>query len=82
MQHDPHNFDTSHQPPQGLTQGNSNKLQTWAVVSTLVLEMMCTAGHGASFNLTILGWEVRLVGFAFVDDSDVNQTAATLDTLA
>ena len=80
VQYEPHDFDSLHQPPQGLGQGNGNGPQTWAVVSTPVLEMMRTAGHGASFKLAISGGEIRLVGFAFVDDSDVIQTAATPDT--
>jgi hypothetical protein len=66
-------------PPQGLNQGNGAGPGIWAVVSTPVLNMLRENGFGATFELAITGGDVRLVGFAFVDDSDIIQTAATLD---
>eukprot|EP00978_Attheya_sp_CCMP212_P041785 scaffold244120_cov63-Attheya_sp.AAC.1 len=36
-------------------------------------------GYGTTFELAISGGEVKLVGFAVVDDSDIIQTAASLD---
>jgi hypothetical protein len=66
-------------PPQGLNQGNGAGPGIWAVVSTPVLEMLRKNGFGATFEFAISGGSVRLVGFAFVDDSDIIQTAATLD---
>ena len=66
-------------PPQGVGQGNGAGPAIWAVVSTPVLEMMRKHGHGAVFRLAIKGPDVRMVGFAFVDDSDLLQTASHLD---
>jgi hypothetical protein len=66
-------------PPQGVGQGNGAGPAIWAVVSTPVLEMMRKNGHGAVFRLAIKGEDVRMVGFAFVDDSDILQTATHLD---
>eukprot|EP00978_Attheya_sp_CCMP212_P001589 scaffold3244_cov37-Attheya_sp.AAC.4 len=66
--------------PQGLNQGNGAGPGIWAVVSTPVLNMLRENGFGATFELAITGGDVQLVGFAFVDDSDIIQTAAaTLD---
>ena len=66
-------------PPQGVGQGNGAGPAIWAVVSTPVLEMMRSQGHGAVFRLAISPQDVKLVGFAFVDDSDIIQTATHLD---
>ena len=66
-------------PPQGVGQGNGAGPAIWAVVSTPVLEMMRKQGHGAVFKMAIKGDDIRLVGFAFVDDSDILQTASHLD---
>ena len=66
-------------PPQGVGQGNGAGPAIWAVVSTPVLEMMRKHSHGAVFRLAITGPDVRMVGFAFVDDSDILQTASHLD---
>ena len=69
-------------PPQGLGQGNGAGPAIWAVVSSPVLEMLRSSGHGASFELAISRDTVQLVGFAFVDDSDLIETAASLDELS
>jgi hypothetical protein len=67
-------------PPQCVGQGNGAGLAIWAVVSTPVLKMMRTKqGHGAVFRLAISPNDVKLVGFAFVDDSNIIQTATHLD---
>ena len=63
-------------PPQTLGQGNGAAPDIWAVVSTPVLEMLREAGHGAQFKLVLSGNEVKLVGFAFVDDFNSLNTAA------
>ena len=64
-------------PPQGVGQGNGAGPAIWAVVSTPVLNMLRSGGHGAHFKLAISGEDVLLVGFAFVDDGDVVQTASS-----
>ena len=63
-------------PPMGVGQGNGAGPAIWAVVSTPVLNMLRAEGHGASFKLAISGDSIHLVGFAFVDDGDVVQTAS------
>eukprot|EP00978_Attheya_sp_CCMP212_P006347 scaffold14371_cov40-Attheya_sp.AAC.6 len=54
-------------PPSGLGQGNGAG------------PGICAVGYGATFELVISGGKVKLVGFALVDDSDIIQTAASLD---
>jgi hypothetical protein len=66
-------------PPQGLGQGNGTGPGIWAVVSTPVFNLLRQQGYGATFELAISGGDVKLMGFAFVDDSDIIQTAASLD---
>ena len=68
-------------PPQTLGQGNGAGPDIWAVVSTPVNEMLRDAGHGAQFKLALSGDEVKLVGFAFVDDENLYNTAADISTL-
>eukprot|EP00978_Attheya_sp_CCMP212_P045891 scaffold365021_cov28-Attheya_sp.AAC.1 len=41
--------------------------------------MLLALGFGAAFKLAVSGGTFQLVGYAFVDDSDIIQTAATLD---
>ena len=69
-------------PPQGAGQGNGASPAIWAVVSTPVLYMLHAAGHGVSFRLAISKQTFNLVGFAFVDDSDVIQQAPSHDSSA
>ena len=47
----------------------------WAVVSTPVLKVMRKEGHGTYFKACITGSEIRFVGYSFVDDTDLIQTA-------
>eukprot|EP00978_Attheya_sp_CCMP212_P045987 scaffold368430_cov59-Attheya_sp.AAC.6 len=67
-------------PPQGLGQGNGAAPAIWALVSTPVLHMLRKQGFGAEFKLAISGEEIHLVGYEFVDDSDIIQTAVIGDT--
>jgi hypothetical protein len=64
-------------PVHGVGQGNGAGPAIWAVVSTPVLEMMRAEGHGAFFRSAISGEEIRFVGYAFVDDTDLCQTGNT-----
>ena len=52
------------------------------MVSTPVLNMLHAAGHGVSFRLAISEQTFNLVGFAFIDDSDVIQQAPSHDCSA
>jgi hypothetical protein len=68
-------------PVNSIGQGNGAGPAIWAVVSTPIFEMMRAAGHGAQFTMAISGEKILLVGFAFVDDTDliVNSTNAGTD---
>jgi hypothetical protein len=58
-------------PIQGVGQGNGAGPQIWALVSTPVLNMLRAQGHGASFKSAITQDQTTLVGFSFVDDTDL-----------
>jgi hypothetical protein len=62
---------TSAIPLQGVGQGNGAGPQIWALVSTPVLNMLRSQGLGASFVSALLKLQTTLVGFAFVDDTDL-----------
>jgi hypothetical protein len=58
-------------PIQGVGQGNGAGPQIWALVSTPVLNMLREAGLGATFLSALSQISTTLVGFAFVDDTDL-----------
>jgi hypothetical protein len=58
-------------PIQGVGQGNGAGPQIWALVSTPVLNMLCSSGLGATFLSALSKISTTLVGFAFVDDTDL-----------
>lgn len=58
-------------PIQGVGQGNGAGPQIWALISTPVLNMLRAQGHGASFRSAISQDQTTLVGFSFVDDTDL-----------
>jgi hypothetical protein len=58
-------------PIQGVGQGNGAGPQIWAVVSTRFLNMLRNKGLGAKFRSAISGDSRTLVGYAFVDDTDL-----------
>jgi hypothetical protein len=60
---------------QGILQGNGAGPMLWAVVSTPVLKVMRSEGFGTFFQACITGDTVRFVGYSFVDDTDLIQTA-------
>jgi hypothetical protein len=47
----------------------------WAVVSTPVLKVMRSEGFGTYFRACISGETIRFVGYSFVDDTDLIQSA-------
>jgi hypothetical protein len=63
---------------QGIYQGNGAGPVIWAVVSSPVLQILRPEGFGAFFKATLSGDDIRLVGYAFVDDTDLIQTACPL----
>ena len=61
-------------PIQGICQGHGAGPAIWALVSTPILKIMKKQGCGTFFKASISGHEIRLVGYAFVDDTDLIQT--------
>jgi len=59
----------------GVGQGNGAGPAIWAVVSTPLLAMLRNSGVGTFFKSPISGREIRFVGYAFVDDTDLIRTA-------
>ena len=58
-------------------QGNGAGPAVWAVVSSPVLDMLRSEGFGTFFKTSITGEDVRFVGYSFVDDTNLVQTAKT-----
>ena len=58
-------------PVQSIGQGNGAGPTMYALVSTPVLNMLRTKGCGAFFRVAITGDQIRFVGYAFVDDTDL-----------
>jgi hypothetical protein len=64
-------------PMQGIFQGNGVGPMLWVVVSTPVLKVMQNEGFGTFFCTCITGNTIRFVGYSFVNDTDLIQTART-----
>ena len=62
-------------PMQGVYQGNGAGPVIWAVVSSPLLQILKEEGFGTFFKAGISKNEIRLVGYAFVDDTDLIQTS-------
>ena len=60
-------------PFQGVLQGNGAAPSIWVAVSTPLLNMMRTAQHGLHIISAITKERSNIVGFAFVDDTDLVQ---------
>ena len=58
-------------PFQGILQGNGAAPTIWVLVSTPLLNMLRTAGNGAHIISAISKEPSHIVGFAFVDDTDL-----------
>ena len=58
-------------PFQGIRQGNGCGPTLWLAVSAPLLEMMRTAGNGLHLKTPLSNEQDFLVGFAFVDDTDI-----------
>ena len=68
---------TSDKPFQGICQGNGAGPTIWVVVSTPLIEMMRKAGHGYHFTTPLSQSTDNIVGFAFVDDTDIVEGSGT-----
>jgi hypothetical protein len=60
-------------PFQGVLQGNGASPATWVIISTPLLNMLQTAGNGGFFTSPISQNISHLVGYSFVDDTDLLQ---------
>jgi hypothetical protein len=58
-------------PMSGMGQGNGAAPASWAVISTPMLEIMKKHGHCMVFKAFISREELKIVGFAFVNDKDL-----------
>ena len=77
-------FNIDGQPFQGICQGNGAGPTIWVAVSAPLLDMMRAAGHGVHYTTPLSNSKDSLVGFAFVDDTDIvegqlNSTPLTFD---
>ena len=57
--------------PQGAGQGNGAAAQLWTIVSTKMFEMLHSLGLANIMGTPISGTDLVLIGFAYVDDSDL-----------
>ena len=67
-------------PISGIGQGNGLGPTLWALISSKLLLMMHTAGHGVRITSALTNTIISLVGFAFVDDTDLFCAGATSTT--
>ena len=66
--------------PQGAGQGNGAAPQLWAVLSSKMFEMLHSLQLGNIMHTPISNSELVLVGFAYVDDSDLFSYSANHDS--
>jgi hypothetical protein len=64
---------------QGIGQGNGAGPQIWAAVSTLLLDILRYQHMGGYFMSPITCQTLHLVGYAYVDDTDIITTECGLD---
>jgi hypothetical protein len=64
-------------PMQGIYQGNCTGPIIWAVISSPLLQIMKEEGLGTFFRMSITDDKIQLVGYAFIDDTDLVQTGKT-----
>jgi hypothetical protein len=58
-------------PMQGVYQGNGVGPSIWAVVSLPLLDIMREDEFGTVFKMSVSSQDIRFVGYAFVDDTDL-----------
>ena len=67
-------------PYQGLLQGNGASPATWVIISAPLIEMMREAQNGGFFKEPISNICHHIVGYAFVDDTDLIELEMDNDT--
>ena len=65
---------------QGLGQGNCVAPTAWAVISSVLINMMCTAGFGFQMNTCLLLTAIAFLCYAFVDNADLVHTDLSVYT--
>ena len=73
--------DKNERPMQGLYQGNGAGPVIWAAVSSPILQILRDLKFGTQFVSGITGARTQIVGFAFVDDTDLIQTAKQQESI-
>jgi hypothetical protein len=66
-------------PYQGVGQGNGAGPAIWVVISTVIIAMMSTAGHGFNLLSAMTKTLITMACYAFVDDTDVIQSACDVN---
>lgn len=66
----------------GIGQGNGSGPAIWVAISTPLLNILRRDGFGATIQGVLSGEQMRMVGFAVVDDTDLIQEATTAQTAA
>ena len=59
--------------PQGVLQGNATGPTIWSLLSSIIFEVLHKRGFAVEFCTSISKEVFKLVGFAYVDDSDLMQ---------
>ena len=67
-------------PMQGVYQGNGAGPIIWAAVSSPLLQVLKEDGFGSYFRTTLSDKPIRIVGYTFVKDTNLIQTANSEDT--
>ena len=63
--------------PQGVLQGNASGPTIWALISTIIFEILHKRGFAVQICNSISKQLFYLVGFAYVDDCDLIQSGST-----
>jgi hypothetical protein len=66
-------------PYQGVGQGNGAGPAIWAVISTVIIAMMTTEGHGFHLLTALSQTLISMVCYAFVDDTNLIQSAENVN---
>jgi hypothetical protein len=69
-----------HTPMHGIGQGNGAGPVTWAVLSSLLLNLLRSKAFGCKFKSPFSKEALQFVGYAFVDDTDIIVSQASLDS--
>ena len=61
-------------PLAGIGQGNGLGPALWCLISSIIFNMCKAEGHGITIISSISKTVTSLIGFAFVDDTDLSQS--------